>query len=243
MKLFKNQQGIAHYLVMVVVVIGVAVGGTAYLVASHADSINPFACAGTPTLTTGSKSTCVKNLQWNLNHLNIAPGSYGVTIDGIYGTKTNSAVNSFKVSVKIGGAGSVGPTTWAQLRAHQTANPVIAPAATPLSTLTKIITNINANVGTNYTTLKKVTVPGPITDGTAQPLVFTLNGQMYFAYTQTTPPNFNTTAATTAASMAIVKATVSNPALETVHIDKSGNLVDEYLVKVGYSTGGSSTGR
>lgn len=38
-----NQHGVAHHLALVVVVLAVAVGGTAYLVASHADTPKPVA--------------------------------------------------------------------------------------------------------------------------------------------------------------------------------------------------------
>jgi len=83
-------------------------------------------------------------------------------------------------------------------------------------------------------------IPGPISDATGQPIVFTANGQTYFAYTQEQQPNFNTTPAQTASTMAIVAepAADSGVALSQAHLDKTGILVDEDELAVGYSSGG-----
>jgi cytoskeletal protein RodZ len=111
-------------------------------------------------------------------------------------------------------------------------------AQTPLSVLTAIIADLEKGISANVT-LNSVTVPGPIGNATARPLVFTFDGQQYFAYTQGTAPNFSLTAAQTANTMAIVKATVNNPPLITAYIDKSNNLTDPNFHLDGFSTGGN----
>lgn len=68
-----------------------------------------------------------------------------------------------------------------------------------------------------------------------RPIVFTLNGQTYFAYTQDTPPNFGTSPSVTAASMTIVSTSDSGVNLSPAHIDSSDNLINANGVEVGYS--------
>jgi len=110
---------------------------------------------------------------------------------------------------------------------------------TALSTLTDLLQTLIKG-GTANVTASAVTIPGPKTDATGQPLVFTFNGVTYFAYNQGTAPNFDKyTPAQLAASFALVKATVNNPALSPAHVDKNTNLVDANGTAVGFSTGGN----
>lgn len=62
------------------------------------------------TLKNGSKSADVSILQGELNKLN-----YGLTIDGIFGAKTEAAVKDFQKKKGLTVDGIVGPKTWAAL--------------------------------------------------------------------------------------------------------------------------------
>lgn len=115
-------------------------------------------------------------------------------------------------------------------------SPKISPPITPLSALTTLITNVNDGQEAKVTS-EPVALPSPGTHAHGRPLVFEANGQTYFAYTETTKPDFNTTPQQTAASMIIIKATVTNPSLSPANIDKSGELVDIRFNTVGYSVG------
>jgi len=117
--------------------------------------------------------------------------------------------------------------------------PATTPTQTPLSALTAIITDLDNGTASANVTASSVTVPGPISNATARPIVFSVNGQTYFAYTQEQEPIFSTSASQTANSMAIVSATVGGPTLTQAHLDKTGILVDENEEAVGYSTGGN----
>lgn len=123
----------------------------------------------------------------------------------------------------------------------ETNTPSPVPTQTPLSALTTVIDNLESGQSADIT-LNAVLIPGPITDATGQPIVFTANGQTYFAYTQEQEPNFNTTPSQTASTMAIVPepATDNDLVLSLANLDKSGILVDENGLAVGYSSGGDS---
>jgi hypothetical protein len=118
------------------------------------------------------------------------------------------------------------------------------PSETPLSALTAVITYLEEGQSADITA-SSVVIPGPIGDATGQPIVFIANNQTYFAYTQEQEPNFNTTPAQTAATMAIVvePAADSGVTLSQAHLDKTGLLVDENELAVGYSTGGDNSGK
>ena len=107
---------------------------------------------------------------------------------------------------------------------------------TPLEALTAICEQLDDGGQANVTTAA-ITLPGPITNATGRPLVFSVDGHTYFAYTQETKPDFNQAAAQTAGSMAIVPASGSY-SLTSAHLDKSANLVDENETAVGFSVGG-----
>lgn len=112
-----------------------------------------------------------------------------------------------------------------------------APTTTPLDELTSIISGLDAGQSAEVTA-SNVTIPGPISDATGRPIVFTVNGTTYFAYTQEHVPNLNQSSSQAASTFAIVNATTSAYSLTQSHIDKTGLLVDENSEGVGYSTGG-----
>lgn len=126
--------------------------------------------------------------------------------------------------------------------------PVTVPASTPppvqpqtpLSVLTSVIAGLGNGQATQTTTAN-VAIPGPISTTQGRPIVFTANGQTYFAYTQGQKPNFNTTPAQTASTMAIVAepASDSGVTLTSAYLDKGSILVDPDQTAVGYSTGGN----
>ena len=93
--------------------------------------------------------------------------------------------------------------------------------------------------GNNITvTASPVTLPGPISDGTGIPIVFNFDGQNYYAYRQETPPDFSTTAAAAAGTMAIVVGSSSVPTTQA-YLDKIGELVNPDYQLVGYNIGGN----
>lgn len=114
-----------------------------------------------------------------------------------------------------------------------------APQPTPLSVLTSLIAATDQGA-TMVITSNVITVPGPVTNAQARPIVFSLNGQLYFAYRQGIAPDFSTTPDQTASTMAIVKVAGFNPTTEQGHLNKAGVLVDENSMGtlVGYSQGG-----
>lgn len=63
------------------------------------------------TLKNGSKGEEVKTLQSKLNSF----GNYGLTVDGIFGAKTEVAVKDFQKKKGLDVDGIVGPKTWAAL--------------------------------------------------------------------------------------------------------------------------------
>lgn len=63
------------------------------------------------TVKNGSKGTEVSTLQTKLNSI----GNYGLTVDGIFGAKTEAAVKDFQKKKGLDVDGIVGPKTWAAL--------------------------------------------------------------------------------------------------------------------------------
>ena len=62
------------------------------------------------TLRSGLTGEAVKGLQSQLNTRN-----YGLTLDGVFGSRTDSAVRDFQSRNGLGADGVVGPNTWARL--------------------------------------------------------------------------------------------------------------------------------
>lgn len=78
-----------------------------------------------PVLRKGDKGQAVKELQEALKRLGHDPGP----IDGIFGPKTEAAVQSFQQAAKITVDGIVGPQTWAALEAALRASEGAKPAS------------------------------------------------------------------------------------------------------------------
>jgi hypothetical protein len=120
------------------------------------------------------------------------------------------------------------------------ASPPTQTTVTPLSALTSVISGLDNGVAAQITA-SNVTLAGPIGNAQGQPIVFTANGETYFAYTQGQKPNFNQSASATASSMAIMAepSSDSGVVLASANLDKGGILVDSNQEAVGYSTGGN----
>jgi peptidoglycan hydrolase-like protein with peptidoglycan-binding domain len=137
-----NARGFSHHFIMMLVVLGTAVGGTAYLVASHAQVPynNVFSCPSRPTLSvkTGSSNpTCTKYAQYVVG---------GIAVDGSFGPATQSAIRAFQYNNHVGNSGCttagpsscdgiIGSATWNALVASNNkqtqATSYKAPTATP----------------------------------------------------------------------------------------------------------------
>lgn len=109
---------------LIIIVVLVALGGTIYLVTSHALTpySNPYTCAAQPLLTPGiSTGTCVKYVQYTLHVLD----------SGTFNPTTKTAVQQFQFSNQVpqSGCGAVytscdgivGPATWPKINAYNTA--------------------------------------------------------------------------------------------------------------------------
>jgi hypothetical protein len=219
-----NNKGFSHIEILIVVAVVIAIGGIGYFVINH-NHKNTKADNLTSAKTTSKSSTTPQIKSATTSPVAVSTKSTGTT-------STPTATKSTATSVK---ATSTTPTSSSS--SSSSSSTPAAPAATPLSTLTSIISSLDVG-GTANVTASTVTVPGPITNATARPIVFSLNGQTYYAYTQESPPNFNTSASQTASSMALVTAS-AGASLTTGHLDKTGILVDQNEAAVGYSTGGN----
>ena len=73
------------------------------------------------TLKNGSKGEDVKTLQQKLNGFS----GYGLTVDGIFGVKTEWAVRAFQDVMGLSVDGIVGPKTWAALGVNATSSKAI----------------------------------------------------------------------------------------------------------------------
>jgi len=114
---------------------------------------------------------------------------------------------------------------------------------TPFSVLTGIITSLDHG-GEARVAANKIAIPGPINEATGRPIVFKVDNQPYFAYTQETRPNFDQKRpADVAGDMAIVREPADDQhiILGYAHLDKTSILVNERNMAVGYSTGGDSS--
>lgn len=70
-----------------------------------------------PTVRLGSSGAAVKQAQCYLNDsLNPAKGHARLTVDGAFGSGTNTAVHQFQRCAHLGADGVVGPKTWAALK-------------------------------------------------------------------------------------------------------------------------------
>jgi peptidoglycan hydrolase-like protein with peptidoglycan-binding domain len=174
MKSFKNlnARGFSHHFVMVLVVLVTAVGGTYYLVASHAQTPykNPYTCTSQTQLKAGSKGACVSFLQYALTNSTTSPG---LAVDGDFGPNTKIAVQKFQFANHVTGSscgasyttcdGIVGPLTWSKVSAFNSAKTLAsAPkptAAAPVKTAPKPV--IVAPKPTTATVPAKTAAPAP----------------------------------------------------------------------------------
>jgi len=218
-----KDDGFSHLMILLSILVVVAIGGVAYGVYVHNQNSQPVKLSATKTSQSTTKSTTLASTSPETSTLStqatssVKPGTISATKTSTTTTRTTSGTTT------TAPASSVSP----------------AAAATPLSVLTGIITNLDNGVSGAQVTASSITVAGPISNASARPLVFTVNGKTYIAYTQSQAPNFNQSAAQTAATMAIVPETSSVGSLEYAHLDKSNNLVDQNSAAVGYSTGGN----
>lgn len=255
MKLVKNtENGFSHIIVPLVVVVGVALVGSYYLVASHADpltSIGTCSISGVPkNVTNGEAITPVFTVK------NTGSKAFTTTLTGSEGLSNSQGGKGgpidFSITVNPGSSSQSQPGQTGTIYGETGYKVVIEAKSTtpkfgcsvsskvtpltPLSALTNIITNLDNGVSTQVTA-SAVTIPGPISNATGRPIVFSVSGQTYYAYTQEQEPNFSTTAAQTASTMAIVNGT-KGVSVTPAYLDKGGILVDPNQVAVGFSTGG-----
>lgn len=142
------------------------------------------------------------------------------------------------LSISVGG-GLFGATEASASTNHHSQD------TTALKALTKDITKLD-NGGTVDVTSLEVKIPGPINGASGNPIIFEngKGGTYYAAYTQEGEPNFHLSPEKTASTMAIVDLGSSYlTPLTEAHLDKTGILVNEDEIPVGYSTGGESTGK
>ena len=215
-----NTKGITH-LVVLAVAVAVVIGGIGVAVfkASH-HSTNLSNAA------THHSSSQQSKLNSDASHASAITPAATPSASSVKPTTTTKSP-----AKTTGSSGSSSSST------TQTQTTPPPPPPTPVVTcLTTAISNLDNGASVNITS-SAVTVPGPVGDATARPIVFSCNGQSYFAYHQGSAANFNTPAATTANTMAYPAASGSYT-LTQAHLDKAGNLVDEDEngSQVGYST-------
>lgn len=224
-----NAQGFTHYVALfamltVAIVVGVFV---VVLKANHKSSTQSNLTTASGNARSKSKLSSNEKLQSGLSTTDSTSNS-ALTTPASIPPKTSTSTPAKSSTTTSQSTSNSAPAP--------APTPAAPPAQTPLSVLTTLITNLDNGAQVNVTATP-VTVPGPISNAQARPIVFTANGQTYFAYHQGSAANFNESASQTAGSMAIVNATVNNPSLVQAHLDKAGNLVDPNIsgTLVGYS--------
>lgn len=106
-----NNKGIGHHLLLLVVAVVAVAGAAGYFVWSRQrnSGIDAKAAGCGERLNKGANNGCVKYVQKFLNSINGA----GLTVDGIFGGKTESAVKDYQKKYKLTVDGIVGPAeTW-----------------------------------------------------------------------------------------------------------------------------------
>lgn len=223
-----DNRGFTHYVAVLAVVTVAVIGGVFVMVLKAHNSTNARSAQASNTTSNSSSTGSSQKSPTEQTTANASPSNSSKT--NAPSTQKTTTTSTSKSTASTGSSPASSSTP--------AATP--APTQTPLSVLTTLITNLDNGAQVSITT-SAVTVPGPISNAQARPIVFTANGKVYFAYRQGSAPNFTTSASQTASSMAIVAATVSNPPLEQAHLDKAANLVDPNISNnlVGYSQGGN----
>jgi hypothetical protein len=248
------EDGFSHIIVPLVVIVGVAIIGSYFLVASHADPLTVKGSCSISGVATNVADGAAVTPVFTVNNLGTKP--FTVTLTGSEGLSNSQGGKGgpvdFTITVNPGSSGQSQPGQVGTIFGEAGYRVVVEAKATnprfgcsvsskitpqtPLSTLTTIITNLDKGVSTQVTA-SPVTIPGPISNATGQPIVFTLSGQTYYAYRQEQEPDFSTTPAQTASTMVIVDGT-KGVSVTPAYLDKGGILVDSNQVAVGFSTGG-----
>lgn len=213
--------GFAHYTILAAAVMAVAIVGVFVLVLRHSGT--PKANLETASTASHSPTKLSTSAQTTSGASSASP-----TTSQSAGSTTTTKSSTAKTST---GTRSTSASSSSSSGSSDTTQ---AKAETPTQALTDIINSLNAG-GLANVTATSVSVPAAVS-GTvsARPIVFTVNGATYFAYTRVNPPNFNTDASTTVNSMVIVPASGSY-SLVTAYVGKTGYLTGPNSEYVGYT--------
>jgi hypothetical protein len=225
-----NTRGFSHHLLLLGIVLTVAVGGVFTMVLKAHNSKASEQTAKSST--TKGKLTTKTKTESGLKLVNTGTADKPATPTIAAGANSSTSKKSSGSSSSTSSGTNIGSGS-------STPSSPAAPVITPLSALTSIISGLQNGTVQATVPAGNVTVPGPISDAQARPIVFTVNGQRYFAYTQGSKPDFSLSASQLANSMALVP-TSTNPSLVWAYIDKAGFLTAYDLSGyVGFSTGGN----
>ncbi|HSX52794.1 MAG TPA: peptidoglycan-binding domain-containing protein [Patescibacteria group bacterium] len=135
-RLFKNQHGFSHHLLLpIAVIVAVTFVGGYILKQSHAASLNPYSCpAPQPTIEGYSQGPCVKYLQFVLKNY---ASQTSVTVTGLFDQATVNGVKNLQRIAGLTVDGIVGPKTWTVVNnLNAIYNPPPAPPPPPPSSAT-----------------------------------------------------------------------------------------------------------
>ncbi|HWT55711.1 MAG TPA: hypothetical protein VN031_01615 [Candidatus Microsaccharimonas sp.] len=224
----QDSRGFVHHFALLGVIVGVVVVGAFVLVlhVGHKD-------ASSATIKTNNQTASKQST----NAAKKSTATTAVTPPNTTVIQTPTKQTTPKSSTSTA---TTSPSKTSTSNSTSTAPASTPPAApTPLSVLTALITSLQNGTAEAQVTASAVAVAGPISTAQARPIVFTANGQTYFAYTQGTAPDFNQSASAVAASMAITTGSTSGVSLVSAGLDKAGKLTSIDYQYVGYSTGGN----
>lgn len=105
-----------QWIVVAVFILAFAGLGTYLIKSSSALSVSNYGCTTYPTLRYGSSGDCVRKLQAVLK----LRWGYSLTVDGQFGSITQSKVKAFQTNQRISSDGVVGPITWGKLNQNVT---------------------------------------------------------------------------------------------------------------------------
>lgn len=116
---FTNSMGFSHTLILpVIVAFIVGAIGTYTVMRTNAATSVPGICKrmGTPVIGRGNQGECTKVLQKSLNRWR---PSLSLSADGVFGTRTQTAVKAFQKAHGLTADGVVGQATWAKVRPYR----------------------------------------------------------------------------------------------------------------------------